>query len=290
MLCVLPRNDSDALCQRQWPRHKRTDEQKNALTNCVLFLFFHTQQACSLTQMAIKRATLHSANLIFLRAITHTLLFFHVNTLKWKHTGMHCGCDRSCWKLSQIVWHRSFGCVENVPNTNMCWLRRLASKQWRRSHKVWSVSQLWTRAHARCLTGEVFEVFSERPLPRTTLSATSSRCFFNRVSLFKANVCVMRWNRGTYGMDWFGLVAIQKSPARTPRVSVQPAGFNKIWKEMWEQWKQVIFEGVLRKIMTLQLYKQLNIVIIAVRPNVYAVVTAVSVESIEIIEFSCREI
>lgn len=22
-----------------------------------------------------------------------TLLFFHANTLKWKHSGMHCGCD-----------------------------------------------------------------------------------------------------------------------------------------------------------------------------------------------------
>lgn len=285
-MCMLPRNDSDALCQRQWPN---TNAQMSKRCIDRPRFFSHTT---SMFFNADGDQTSHVtfSKPYFLRAITHTLLFFHVNTLKWKHTGMHCGCDRSCWKLSQIVWHRSFGCVENVPNTNMCWLRWLASKQWRRSHKVWSVSQLWTRAPARCLTGEVFEVFSERPLPRTTLSATSSRCFFNRVSLFKANVCVMRWNRSTYGMDWFGLVAIQKSPARTPRVSVQPAGFNKIWKEMWEQWKQVIVEGVFRKIMTLQLYKQLNIVLIAVRPNVYAVVTAVSVESIKIIEFSCREI
>lgn len=88
MLCV---RDSGPTQTHRWA--------KDALTDHV---FFHTQQACSLTQMAIKQATLHSANLIFSER-SHTPFCFSMWT-HWNGNTQECtvvATDRveSCLRL-----------------------------------------------------------------------------------------------------------------------------------------------------------------------------------------------
>lgn len=171
---------------------------------------------------------IQSGKYILTSKSVNTLLFFHVNTLKWKHTGMLCGWSswlRWCWKLLASARHSLATLKMSPTQTYAAWLNRHPMEIWFWSNKVWSVSPLWILACMHYLTTRL-EVFSQRPLPQTALSATAIECvWYASRELNKCLGCVVKPQHMRHG-----LTGLEGAPVPLPSLHVFQWSPEEVWK------------------------------------------------------------